>query len=173
MGKAAGAVVLNRAKGDILPPLRGRERSLKGKMWGHNLALLSAVSGSFLQLPHLLGHQHLGKKVSGDFPLRSLPPTTLPAAPVPLLPSCTQNPLLLFFLNLIFSGSESRSKEEILSSLLGIIPRLSHWKCIHNYQNYFFETSFLLSYPFLFRLCCRLGEEGKDGSLQSAFVVAG
>lgn len=62
----------------------------------------------------------------------------------------TESSQLLFFLNLIFSGSESRSKEEILSSLLGIIPRISHWKCIHNYHNYLkkiFLVLFSVSFP--------------------------
>lgn len=92
------------------------------------------------------GCPHLGRKVSGDFPLHFLSPR-----PYQQRHSCsflrTKNSLLLFFLNLIFPGSESRSKGEILSSLLGILPRISHWKCIHNYHNYYFLKN--LSYSLI------------------------
>lgn len=54
---------------------------------------------------HLLGHRHLGKKASGDFPFHFPSPRTQWAAQSCSSPHA-ENPLLLFFLNLIFSDSE-------------------------------------------------------------------
>ena len=122
----------HRNRGNIFRPLKGREGRLAGGCGRRPCSPSSFHSAPLGAPPFRL--QHHDTKVSGDFSFHSLFPRTCFSSCLP-----AENSLLVFFLNLIFSGSEPRSKEEILSSLLGIIPRISHWKCIHNYQSYFFQ----------------------------------
>ena len=149
---------------DIFRPLKGREGRLTGGC-GRRPCSPSSFHSAPLGAP-LFRLQHHDTKVSGDFSF-SLPRTCFSSC----LPA--ENSLLVFFLNLIFSGSEPRSKEEILSSPLGIIPRISHWKCIHNYQSYFFSESHSYSLILFFSIIAAgLRRSRERGKFESAFGVA-